>query len=84
MAAETEAEINMRHLETVAADEPRRRRPRGLDEALFEETVDRLMELRPTLSRAGGCSAPWRPVLGGVDLDRDQLGDLVQAVLSVE
>lgn len=58
MAAETESEINMRHLEGVAADaahapggQPRR------DERLFGETVDRLMELRPTLSRAEAIAA---------------------------
>ena len=53
MAAETESEINMRHLETVGADGGRAPGGHeGLDERLFDETVDRLMELRPTLSRS--------------------------------
>jgi len=58
MAAETESEINMRHLEDMAADG--RHAPvghAGLDERLFEETVDRLMELRPWLSRAEAAAA---------------------------
>ena len=59
MAAETESEIN-----TAPPGDRRRGRRRlrpgghaGLDERLFEETVDRLMELRPSLSRAEAVAA---------------------------
>jgi hypothetical protein len=50
MAAETHAEINVRHLEGIgAADRPAR--TARVDERLFDSTVTRLRELRPGLSR---------------------------------
>jgi hypothetical protein len=60
MAAETQSEINMRHLEagaqgTDAPPLPPRSVP--LDAELFEATVERLMQLRPGLSRAQATTA---------------------------
>jgi hypothetical protein len=60
MAAETQAEINMRHLEEEAAEAPAPGLPArcvALDEDLFHATVQRLRELRPSLSRAQAASA---------------------------
>ena len=51
MAGETEAEINLRHLEAHAASESPLDGP-GVEGPLFEQTVDRMMELRPSLARA--------------------------------
>lgn len=50
MAAETQSEINMRHMEETAASVPSR--SVAVDDRLFAATVDRLVELRPGLSRA--------------------------------
>jgi len=50
MAAETEAEINLRHLEAQGAGSPPPGRPNTAG-PLFERTVERLMQLRPSLSR---------------------------------
>jgi hypothetical protein len=59
MAAETQSEINMRHLEESAADDgpPLPARVAPVDEELFAATVERLMELRPGLDRAGATAA---------------------------
>jgi hypothetical protein len=60
MAAETQAEINMRHLEEEAASAATPELPArrvALDGELFEQTVQRLMELRPSLSRAQAAGA---------------------------
>jgi hypothetical protein len=58
MAAETEAEVNMRHLEKAAVTRSRvAEGHHGLDEELFEETVERLMELRPSLTRSQAVAA---------------------------
>jgi hypothetical protein len=60
MAAETQAEINMRHVEEEAASAPPPELPArrvALDGALFEDTVQRLRELRPSLSRAQAAAA---------------------------
>jgi hypothetical protein len=47
MAAEVQAEINLRHVESA---EPPRHNGAEVDEALFDETVARLRDLRPWLS----------------------------------
>jgi len=54
MAAETQSEINMRHMEETAAQAAASKPSRSvaMDERLFAATVDRLIELRPALSRA--------------------------------
>lgn len=54
MAAEIQAEVNVRHLEQTAARAAASMpaRSAALDEQLFAATVDRLIELRPSLSRA--------------------------------
>jgi hypothetical protein len=54
MAAETQAEINLRHLEDGMGGQgpPLPSRSAPLDPDLFAATVDRLMALRPGLSRA--------------------------------
>jgi len=54
MAAETQSEINMRHMEetTAQAAASKPSRSVAMDERLFADTVDRLIELRPALSRA--------------------------------
>jgi hypothetical protein len=60
MAAETQAEINMRHLEGESAGAPAPALPAtrvALDEDLFHATVERLRELRPALSRAQAAKA---------------------------
>lgn len=59
MAAETQSEINMRHLEGAGAGErsPFPARSAPLDEGLFEATVARLRELRPWLSRPAAVAA---------------------------
>jgi hypothetical protein len=49
MAAEVQAEINLRHME-AGAETPRTFQRAALDEALFHDTVARLHELRPWLS----------------------------------
>jgi hypothetical protein len=49
MAAETQAEVNLRHLETADSQGPRLP-VAPADSALFESTVARLTELRPWLS----------------------------------
>ena len=49
MAAEVQAEINLRHME-AGADAPQTFARAVLDESLFEDTVARLRELRPWLS----------------------------------
>ena len=55
MAAETQAEITVRHLEGIAATAvPGRVAP--LDRELFEDTVARLRELRPGLSAEDAAS----------------------------
>ena len=59
MAAETEAEINLRHLEAHSASESPLNGA-GAGGPLFEQTVDRLMELRPSLSRAQAAAAVRR------------------------
>lgn len=53
MAAETQSEINMRHMEETAAQAAASvpARSATMDERLFAATVDRLIELRPALSR---------------------------------
>ena len=60
MAAETQSEINMRHLEdgAEASDAPPLP-PRSvpLDPELFEATVERLMQLRPGLSETQATTA---------------------------
>ena len=60
MAAETQSEINMRHLEdgAEASDAPPLP-PRSvpLDTELFEATVERLMQLRPGLSETQATTA---------------------------
>jgi hypothetical protein len=48
MAAEVQAEINLRHMEAAAEDRPAR--AAQLDPALFADTVGRLRALRPWLS----------------------------------
>jgi hypothetical protein len=50
MASETEAEINLRHLEAHEPTEPAA--APGAAGPLFDDTVNRLMELRPELSRS--------------------------------
>lgn len=50
MAAEIQAEINLRHMEQSAAA-PSRTARAALDEALFADTVMRLRDLRPWLSK---------------------------------
>ncbi len=59
MAGETEAEINLRHLEAHAAPEAPLDAA-GVEGPLFEQTVDRMMELRPSLSRAQAAAAVRR------------------------
>ncbi|MDQ6750055.1 MAG: hypothetical protein M3Z33_04800 [Actinomycetota bacterium] len=49
VAAEVQAEINLRHME-AGGSEPPAHAPAVLDEALFADTVARLRELRPWLS----------------------------------
>ena len=51
MAAEVQAEINLRHMEATAEDEPAGRAA-VLDPQLFAGTVARLRELRPWLSES--------------------------------
>ena len=50
MAAEVQAEINLRHMEE-GAGAPQRAARATLDEALFADTVARLRDLRPWLSK---------------------------------
>ena len=50
MAAELQAEINLRHMEAAAGDQPAR--AAQLDPGLFADTVARLRDLRPWLSEA--------------------------------
>ena len=75
MAAETQSEINMRHLEEgaeSAAAPPLPARSVPLDAELFEATVDRLMQLRPGLSRAQATSAV-ESLIGARRLEPDPL-----------
>jgi hypothetical protein len=53
MAAETQAEVNLRHLETADSRQPRLP-VAPADAPLFESTVARLRELRPWLSEDQG------------------------------
>lgn len=59
MAAETQSEINMRHVEdSVGGQEPPLpARSVPLDGELFDATVDRLRELRPWLARSAAVAA---------------------------
>jgi hypothetical protein len=50
MAAETQAEINLRHLEVHASSDTTSDPGAGLDPAIFADTVARLRQLRPWLS----------------------------------
>lgn len=75
MAAETQAEINMRHVEAAAASAqtpPRPPRSVPLDRELFEATVERLLELRPWLSpsQAAAVVEAW---IGARRLEPDPL-----------
>lgn len=75
MAAETQSEINMRHLEDGAESSgapPLPPRSVPLDAELFEATVDRLMQLRPGLSRAQGTTAV-ESLIGARRLEPDPL-----------
>lgn len=59
MAAETQSEINMRHVEdaAVGTNAPLPPRSAPLDEELFDQTVRRLRELRPWMSRPDAVAA---------------------------
>ncbi len=75
MAAETQSEINMRHLEdgaegTDAPPLPPRSVP--LDAELFEATVERLAQLRPGLSRTQATAAV-ESLIGARRLEPDPL-----------
>ena len=75
MAAETQSEINMRHLEEeaeTAAAPPLPARSVPLDAELFEATVDRLRQLRPGLSHAQATSAV-ESLIGARRLEPDPL-----------
>ena len=75
MAAETQSEINMRHLEDEAegaAGPPLPPRSVPLDAELFEATVDRLMQLRPGLSRVQATTAV-ESLIGARRLEPDPL-----------
>ena len=75
MAAETQSEINMRHLEDEAegnAAPPLPPRSVPLDAELFEATVDRLMQLRPGLSRLKATTAV-ESLIGARRLEPDPL-----------
>ncbi len=75
MAAETQSEINMRHLEDGAGDSkapPLPPRSVPLDAELFEATVERLMQLRPGLSRAQATTAV-ESLIGARRLEPDPL-----------
>lgn len=71
MAAETQSEINMRHLED-GADAALPPRSVALDPDLFEATVDRMHELRPHLSRAQATAAV-ESLIGARRLEPDPL-----------
>lgn len=71
MAAETHAEINIRHLESVGTRE-RPSRTVLVDERLFDSTVTRLCELRPVLSR-GEAAAYVEVAIGARRADPDPL-----------
>jgi hypothetical protein len=74
MAAETQSEINMRHLEDGAgeAGTPLPPRTAALDAGLFDDTVDRLRQLRPSLSRAQAVMAV-ESLIGARRLEPDPL-----------
>lgn len=75
MAAETQSEINMRHLEDGAESScapPLPPRSVPLDAELFEATVDRLMQLRPGLARAQATTAV-ESLIGARRLEPDPL-----------
>lgn len=76
MAAETQSEINMRHLEDEAAGDadtpPLPPRSVRLDAELFEATVERLTQLRPGLSRAQATAAV-ESLIGARRLEPDPL-----------
>jgi len=74
MAAETQSEINMRHLETGAEGDAPPLPPRSvpLDAELFEATVERLRQLRPGLSRAQATTAV-ESLIGARRLEPDPL-----------
>ena len=75
MAAETQSEINMRHLEEeaeTAATPPLPARSVPLDAELFEATVDRLRQLRPGLSHAQATTAV-ESLIGARRLEPDPL-----------
>ena len=70
MAAETHAEINVRQLEAIRANRPAR--TAAVDERLFASTVERLLELRPTLTR-GEAAACVEASIGARRADPDPL-----------
>ena len=75
MAAETQSEINMRHLEDAAeaaAGPPLPARSVPLDADLFEATVERLMQLRPGMSTAQATTAV-ESLIGARRLESDPL-----------
>ncbi len=76
MAAETQSEINMRHLEDEAASDadglPLPPRSVRLDADLFEATVERLTQLRPGLSHAQATAAV-ESLIGARRLEPDPL-----------
>ncbi len=74
MAAETQSEINMRHMEetTAQAAASKPSRSVAMDERLFAATVDRLIELRPALSRAEATMAV-EGLIGARRLESDPL-----------
>ena len=75
MAAETQSEINMRHLEDAAkaaAGPPLPPRSVPLDAELFEATVERLMQLRPGMSKAQATTAV-ESLIGARRLEPDPL-----------
>lgn len=74
MAAETQAEINMRHVEdaSVGHGSPLPARTAPLDETLFRATVERMRELRPWLSRTAAVAAV-EALIGARRLEPDPL-----------
>ena len=72
MAAETQSEINMRHLEDGEVEPPLPPRSVPLDAELFEATVERLTQLRPGLSRAQA-TATVEALIGARRLEPDPL-----------
>ncbi|MGI8844909.1 MAG: hypothetical protein ACR2HC_01830 [Thermoleophilaceae bacterium] len=74
MAGETQAEINMRHVEEAGVGDGSPLPPRSapLDEEVFTATVDRLCELRPWLSRQAAVAAV-EALIGARRLEPDPL-----------